>query len=422
MGDRKYTAVVGLVVGVAAVAGTIAGLAAVASNVIQEAKQKQTELKEKAKKIRKSSKSVGASTEDWKWQEICRKHLVLDHPLRTSDEVLAGFDKAWRQGSVVCGNWKKLNPATAWNCFQYLALEDVCVCMAVCKSWNKALFFLQSHISHIVDCSKQGFPPRLRGACWTYIRKVVADPSQEIPYQVLLKVPCFMMEEIKKDAHRTMIHYQKFSDRQQAIDALTNLLHAYVVADPEVGYCQGMNFVAASVLIAIPDQEQAFQCFFMLMTHPRYSFRELYLEDLSGLKLAKYQFDCLMQWYHPKLAKHLKSLDLWEGANYNTSWFMTLFSRGELPRATVDRIWDYIFGEGYRGMFQVGLAILDVIQDKVLAMDYEQTFNYLRTIPDQHLLNPDIIIKFASRYQIPYNLLIELRTHFLSKVKKSYMI
>lgn len=47
--------------------------------------------------------------------------------------------------------------------------------------------------------------------------------------------------------------------------ALRNLMQWYAVLDPEVGYCQGMGFIAA-LLLTYLIEEHAFYCFYSLMT------------------------------------------------------------------------------------------------------------------------------------------------------------
>ena len=46
---------------------------------------------------------------------------------------------------------------------------------------------------------------------------------------------------------------------------LFNVLKAYTAYDPQVGYCQGMNFIASMLLRVMPDQEDAFWAFVFLM-------------------------------------------------------------------------------------------------------------------------------------------------------------
>ncbi len=44
-----------------------------------------------------------------------------------------------------------------------------------------------------------------------------------------------------------------------------NILKAYTILDPEVGYTQGMNFIVGMLLMNIPDEEDVFWCLVYIM-------------------------------------------------------------------------------------------------------------------------------------------------------------
>ena len=46
---------------------------------------------------------------------------------------------------------------------------------------------------------------------------------------------------------------------------LYNVLKAYSILDPELGYTQGMNFIVAMLLMNIHDEEDSFWCFTYIM-------------------------------------------------------------------------------------------------------------------------------------------------------------
>lgn len=58
--------------------------------------------------------------------------------------------------------------------------------------------------------------------------------------------------------------------------ALFNVLKAYSLHDMEVGYCQGMAFVAGILLLYLPE-ELAFRAFCHLMDENSICLRRLYL-------------------------------------------------------------------------------------------------------------------------------------------------
>ena len=56
------------------------------------------------------------------------------------------------------------------------------------------------------------------------------------------------------DLHRTFPHHDYFTDGQGiGQENLFNVLKAYSLYDPEVGYCQGLPFVVAILLLNVSD-------------------------------------------------------------------------------------------------------------------------------------------------------------------------
>jgi len=189
---------------------------------------------------------------------------------------------------------------------------------------------------------------------------------------------------------------------------LENILEAYAAIDSEVGYCQGMNFVAAQFLTVMPETD-AFWCFYTLMQHPKLGFRSFFCPGLQGLLVCKFQFNCLFQHYLPDLAKYFHSLGLLEDDNYNTPWFMTLFTKLELPQDTLKRIWDLLLVFGLPVLHQTGLAILVCVQEKLQGLQYEDLFMYLRTLPDKELLTPLNVFSQFENFHVPYRALFRLQ-------------
>ena len=64
---------------------------------------------------------------------------------------------------------------------------------------------------------------------------------------------------------------------------LQSLLRAYAALDPEVGYCQGLNFLAGCILLYCQDLELAFHVLHALLIHQ--NMRVLYVPDLRELQV-----------------------------------------------------------------------------------------------------------------------------------------
>ena len=74
--------------------------------------------------------------------------------------------------------------------------------------------------------------------------------------------------------------------------ALECVLRAYAALDPEVGYCQGMNFLAGLLLCWLPSPADAFGALVVVMQER--GLRELYKRDLAMLQvyLQEHSFIC----------------------------------------------------------------------------------------------------------------------------------
>ena len=81
-------------------------------------------------------------------------------------------------------------------------------------------------------------------------------------------------DEIGRDLNRTF-HTEKFNsiDGQTQLGRLLGVI-AYV--RPEIGYCQGMNFVVASLLTILENEELAFWSFIVLLDD--FELNSLYLK------------------------------------------------------------------------------------------------------------------------------------------------
>lgn len=114
-----------------------------------------------------------------------------------------------------------------------------------------------------------GIPSLLRGEIWSYVSGGLHLSKQfsEDVYEKL-KDTSNPREEvlIAKDVYRTYPDHDMFREREGPGQlALSRLLRAYATYDPEVGYCQGMGFIAGLLLMNIPSETLAFWTFVQVM-------------------------------------------------------------------------------------------------------------------------------------------------------------
>lgn len=125
---------------------------------------------------------------------------------------------------------------------------------------------------------RKGIPEALRGRVWSHLagssQMLLNNPGAYHQLLQTARVPC--EETIARDIGRTFPRHSLFRDRSSLGQcALMNVLKAYSLHDPEVGYCQGMGFLSAMFLCYMPEQ-QAFWLLVACLNHKRYGLADLY--------------------------------------------------------------------------------------------------------------------------------------------------
>lgn len=217
-----------------------------------------------------------------------------------------------------------------------------------------------------------GLPNRLRGEMWEYTSGAMYWRFQELgTYQKLLddnegKVS-LAIEEIEKDLKRSLPEYPAYQT-EEGINRLRRVLIAYSWKNPDVGYCQAMNIVAAALLI-FQTEEQAFWTLTVLCEKyvPGY-----YSKTMYGTLLDQKVFESLVEKTMPILWAHIQKYDI-QLSVVSLPWFLSLFL-SSMPLVFAFRIMDIFFLNGPKVLFQVALAVLRVCGEQLLEIDDDGMF------------------------------------------------
>ncbi|OXB66940.1 hypothetical protein ASZ78_014101 [Callipepla squamata] len=274
-----------------------------------------------------------------------------------------------------------------------LDYDEVGTCQKdVINIWDKKLLNCRAKIrcdmEDIHGILKEGVPKSRRGEIWQFlavqhrVRHRLPNKQQppDVSYKELLKQLTAQQHAILVDLGRTFPTHPYFSTQLGAGQlSLFNLLKAYSLLDKEVGYCQGISFVAGVLLLHM-SEEQAFEMLKFLMYD--LGFRKQYRPDMMSLQIQMYQLSRLLHDYHRDLYNHLEENEI-SPSLYAAPWFLTLFA-SQFPLGFVARVFDIIFLQGTEVIFKVALSLLSSQEKAIMGCEsFENIVDFLKiTIPD----------------------------------------
>ncbi|KAM5441479.1 hypothetical protein MferCBS31731_003550 [Microsporum ferrugineum] len=144
--------------------------------------------------------------------------------------------------------------------------------------------------------------------------------------------------QIAMDIHRTLTD-NIFFRKGPGVARLNEVLLAYSRRNPKVGYCQGMNLIAGSLLLILPTAEDAFWVLASIIENilpPHYYDHGLVASRADQQVLCQYVSEVL-----PNLWSHFEGLGI-ELEALTFQWFLSIFTDC-LSAEALYRVWDVVF-------------------------------------------------------------------------------
>ncbi|KAF1814869.1 RabGAP/TBC, partial [Eremomyces bilateralis CBS 781.70] len=188
------------------------------------------------------------------------------------------------------------------------------------------------------------------------------------------------------------------------LNSLRRVLRAFALHNPQIGYCQSLNFIAGLLLLFLKsDEEKAFILLDVITS--------VHLPGTHARVLeANVDIGVLMDLLREHLPAVWNRIDDGDPADLNpapgkrgapglgpaqprlptvslatTPWFMSLFI-GTLPIESTLRVWDSLFYEGSKTLFRVSLAIFKLGEPSIRAIeDPMEVFQVVQTLPRKML-------------------------------------
>ena len=242
------------------------------------------------------------------------------------------------------------------------------------------------------DALKRGVPIEVRGEAWesfigndlraneqlydallVRVRLAEDNIQNDIAFKKNIKV-------VEEDLHRTFVDLGHFRYGQKLYQPLKNILAAFSVFRPDVGYVQGMSYIAGSLLMHTGDEFLGFKCFANMMN--RYLLYNFYSFDMPKVNIFFHCYMRLLKERVPRLAQLMVDLQI-QCSVFLFEWVIALFSN-IFSLDVSSRLWDSYFYLGDAFLMKVCVAISSILEKQLNDENFEQLIIMFKSV-DQYV-------------------------------------
>ncbi|RDA85739.1 hypothetical protein CP532_5950 [Ophiocordyceps camponoti-leonardi (nom. inval.)] len=197
--------------------------------------------------------------------------------------------------------------------------------------------------------------------------------------------------QIQMDIRRTLTD-NIFFRKGPGVQKLDEVLLAYSRRNRDVGYCQGMNLIAANLLLMTPSAEDAFWLLASIIENilPQGYYDHLLMPSRADQVVLRQYVSTVL----PKLSAHLDSLSI-ELEALTFQWFLSVFTDCLCAEALF-RVWDVVLctNDGSTFLFQVALALLKLNEANLLRCDTPAgVYTYINHHMTEHAISIDGLLQ-----------------------------
>ena len=224
-----------------------------------------------------------------------------------------------------------------------------------------------------------------------------------------------VLEEIKRDINRTF-YTEKFK-KGNGKKMLINVLSALAFIRPEIGYCQGMNFIAGALIELIEEEEEEKIFWIFLSFIDDLELNMLFLTNMPDYSIRVYQLNFYIKKYFPELFLHFKKNQI-NPDIFFSKWILTIFSN-YLPFNILYKIWDLFIIDKWKAIFRISMILLGLMKEKLIKLDLNEFCLFFKSKEIKETITFKYITENYRNYKITNKDLSELKeAFFIDKVKE----
>ncbi|CAF3678583.1 unnamed protein product [Rotaria sp. Silwood1] len=267
-----------------------------------------------------------------------------------------------------------------------------------------------------------GIPLSIRAQIWMCLSGSLHKKYQaKMSYTDILKQSNndaqLYSKQIEKDLLRTLPTNACFmSINASGISRLRRVLRAIAWLFPDIGYCQGMGVICASILLLF-EEEDAFwmMCSIVEDLLPG----QYYSVSLYGVQVDIRVFRYLIEQHLPNIHNLLNEYDI-DLTLTCFQWFLTLYSN-VFHVKFLYHLWDYFFLYGSIILFQIGLIIFKQYEKKLIELtNSTQIFNFLCELPQlfeyEYDHNNEIFEELPKLFNLNLTIIDSYRKKYLAQL------
>jgi len=303
------------------------------------------------------------------------------------------------------------------------------------KKFNRILFNVSARSSTEFPSSDKKLPKIPENIHWKSWKTLLSNEHTYLKAfyssYMLEVLPWSSEYEIRKDLARTF-PVEKFFQNENVFgsalcegqEKLFNVLKALTLHFPNIGYCQGMNFLVGFLLLMNGGNEiETFSFFVKLSLDSKFFLIYLYEEKFPLLYFLIYVFKAVASKKIPEIISFLKQMDFPDEA-WLTKWYLSFFLNG-FPLNQVEKFWDYILKNGVFSLISLTISIIHNLKEFYLHKEKIDFMNLINNLSQNNFINVKKCLKDAEKTKLTKKMIGKMAEEYIRlnpKLKRNFCL